>query len=140
MKRVAAQQNYQSEQHQPEAADQHELDTVYPVNRYAPEPEPEYHPAPSFAAAHPEPHADHPHQAADPARYDDALYGQPDPGYEPQEPHYQENPYAYRDAYDDEPAPKRRGGLMTVGIVLALAVVGTGAAYGYRTFMGSNRR
>ena len=35
--------------------------------------------------------------------------------------------------------PKRRGGLMTVAAVLALAVVGTGAAFAYRTYVGSPR-
>ncbi|MBC7586350.1 MAG: SPOR domain-containing protein, partial [Tardiphaga sp.] len=84
------------------------------------------------AGSYPEP--------ADPARYDDALYGQPDPGYEqPQPQNYAEDPYAYQDAYADEPAQKRRGGLMTVGVVLALAVVGTGAAFAYRTYIGSPR-
>lgn len=147
MKRVAAQETYQPNTHQPEVTDLHEPDTAYPVNRYAPEPAPEadYHPAPSFAAAHPDPYADHHHaghhpEPADPARYDDALYGRPDPGYEqPQSQNYAEDPYAYQDAYADEPAPKRRGGLMTVGVVLALAVVGTGAAFAYRTYIGSPR-
>lgn len=146
MKRVAAQETYQPNTYQPEAADQHEQDAAYPVNRYAPEPAPEadYHPAPSFAAAHPDPYADHHHaghhqEPADPARYDDALYGQPDPGYEPQPQNYAADPYAYQDAYADEPAPKRRGGLTTVAVVLALAVVGTGAAFAYRTYIGSPR-
>lgn len=35
--------------------------------------------------------------------------------------------------------PKRRGGLTTVVAVLALAVVGTGAAFAYRTYIGSPR-
>ena len=40
----------------------------------------------------------------------------------------------------EEPAPKKRSsGLMTVAAVLALAVVGTGAAFAYRTFVGSPR-
>ncbi|MDB5656791.1 MAG: Sporulation related [Tardiphaga sp.] len=136
MKRAAAHETYQHE-----TTDQQDLDTVYPVKRYAsqPEPEAEYHPAPSFAA-HDDPYAEQHHEAADPARYDDALYGQPDPGYEePQDQNYQDDPYAYQDSYADAPAPKRRGGLVTVGVVLALAVVGTGAAFGYRTYVGSPR-
>ncbi|MDB5615989.1 SPOR domain-containing protein [Tardiphaga sp.] len=142
MKRVAAQETHQ-DTYQHETTDHQELDTVYPVKRYAPQPQPEaeYHPAPSFApAAHADSYADHHAEPADPARYDDALYGQPDHGYEqPHDQNYQDDPYAYQDGYADEPAPKRRGGLMTVGVVLALAVIGTGAAYGYRTYIGSPR-
>ena len=37
-----------------------------------------------------------------------------------------------------EPA-RKRGGMMTVVMVLALAVVGTGGAYAYRTYLGSSR-
>ncbi len=136
MKRVAAQENYQREN-----ADQPDPGAEYPVAQYPaqPEPEPEYHPAPSFAA-HADTYVDSHQEPADPARYDDALYGQPDPGFEqPQEQNYSDDPYAYQDGYADEPAPKRRGGLMTVAVVLALAVVGTGAAFAYRTYVGSPR-
>src|SRR6185312_10711703 len=35
---------------------------------------------------------------------------------------------------------KRRGGLLTVVAVLVLAVVGTGAAFAYRTYIGSARK
>ena len=38
-----------------------------------------------------------------------------------------------------EPVRKRGGGLMTVAVVLALAVVGTGGAFAYRTYVGSPR-
>jgi hypothetical protein len=38
--------------------------------------------------------------------------------------------------YDDAPRPKRRKGLLTVAAVLALAVVGTASAVGYRSFFG----
>ena len=38
--------------------------------------------------------------------------------------------------YDDAPSGGRRRGLVTVMAVLCLAVVGTGAAFGYRTFFG----
>jgi hypothetical protein len=110
------------------------------VHRYATPraaPEPNYHDAPPFADADPEP---------DPSRYDDALYGQADPGTE--EPQYdqayaEDDPYGYQDGYGDddveEPARKRGGGLMTVAIVLALAVVGTGGAFAYRTYVGTPR-
>ena len=49
-------------------------------------------------------------------------------------------PTPIRASYEEEPAPKKRSsGLMTVAAVLALAVVGTGAAFAYRTFVGSPR-
>jgi hypothetical protein len=88
----------------------------------------------------------------DPARYDDVLYDQnsqnaphyadaqyqQDQNYDYQD---QADPNGYPPAYaDDFEEPKRkRGGLITVAAVLALAVVGTAAAYGYRSFTGSVR-
>jgi hypothetical protein len=116
--------------------------SVHPLRRYAaahPPAEPEYHEAPPFAAE-PDQHAQ-----ADPARYDDALYGQPDPGtYEAQQRDaaYADDPYAYQDGYGEESEENqkpRRGGMITVVAVLALAVVGTGGAFAYRTYMGSSR-
>ena len=100
-----------------------------------PAPEPDYQPEPPYADDE---------QEADPARYDDALYGQLETGAQDiqREPAYPDDPYAYQDGYDDgaeEPAPKRRGGMMTVAVVLALAVIGTGAAFAYRTYVGSPR-
>jgi hypothetical protein len=86
----------------------------------------------------------------DPARYDDVLYDQNSqnaPQYA--DGQYQQNhdyqdqadPNGYPPAYaDDIEEPKRkRGGLMTVAAVLALAVVGTAGAYGYRSFTGTVR-
>jgi hypothetical protein len=116
--------------------------SVHPLRRYAaahPPAEPEYHEAPPFAA---EPEQ---HTQADPARYDDALYGQPDPGtYDAlqRDPAYADDPYGYQDGYGEEAEEDqkpRRGGMMTVVAVLALAVVGTGGAFAYRTYMGSPR-
>ena len=80
----------------------------------------------------------------DPSRYDDALYGQLDSGAQQaqHDPAYADDPYAYQDGYDDgaeEPVQKRRGGMITVAVVLALAVVGTGGAFAYRTYVGSPR-
>jgi hypothetical protein len=127
---------------QQEAAPQLDFDTsVHPLRRYAaahPPAEPEYHEAPPFAAD-----ADQPSQA-DPARYDDALYGQPDPGaYDAQRQGAgYADPYGYQDGYGEEPEEDRkprRGGMITVAAVLALAVVGTGGAFAYRTYMGSPR-
>jgi hypothetical protein len=111
---------------------------VHPLKRYAaahPAPEPDYHEAPPFAAE-----ADH---EADPSRYDDALYGQLDAdGQDPHAQTYSDDPYAYQDGYAEaaeEPLRKRRGGMITVAFVLALAVLGTGAAFAYRTYVGSPR-
>jgi hypothetical protein len=113
---------------------------VHPLHRYAaahPAPEPDYHEAPSFA--------DDTDYEADPSRYDDALFGEPDGGPQQEVRHgqaYSDDPYAYQDGFgegDEEPAQKRRGGMVTVGVVLALAVFGTGAAFAYRTYVGSPR-
>ena len=94
-------------------------------------------PAPPFADAEHEP---------DPSRYDDALYGQLDSRPAAIRSTTRPMPtiaYAYQDtAMATAPrssAPKRRGGLITVAAVLALAVVGTGGAFAYRTYVGSPR-
>jgi hypothetical protein len=109
---------------------------VHPLHRYAAQP----------AAHHDHYHAqsyDQGDEQADPSRYDDALYGQLEAGAQDfqREPAYPDDPYAYQDGYEEEAeeAPKRRGGLLTVVAVLALAVVGTGAAFAYRTYVGSPR-
>jgi hypothetical protein len=115
--------------------------SVHPLRRYAaaqPAAEPDYHEAPPFAAD-----ADQ-HPQADPARYDDALYGEPDPGtYEAQQQDtaYADDPYADQDGYAEEAEDHkpRRGGMITVVAVLALAVIGTGGAFAYRTYMGPPR-
>jgi hypothetical protein len=87
----------------------------------------------------------------DQSRYDDVLYDQNSqnaPQYADEQ--YQQN-YNYQDQSDPNGYPpfyadgaleepkRRRGGLTTVVAVLALAVVGTAAAYGYRSFTGSPR-
>jgi hypothetical protein len=150
-------------------AEQQDYQEAHPVQRYGVEPaEPatNYHDAPAFAA-HAEPHAqDHGYrdqnyqdpayqeqaypaqsyqgqEQHDPNRYDDALYGAADGAHtrqHPQDEQYQDDPYGYRDDYaEQEPAPKRRSGMMTVAAILALAVVGTGGAFAYRSFVGSSR-
>jgi len=111
---------------------------VHPLHRYAAQhaaPEPDYHQAPPFADADQEP---------DPSRYDDALYGQIDTGAQESQhdPAYADDAYAYQDSYGDgaeDHVRKRRGGMVTVIVVLALAVLGTGAAFAYRTYVGSPR-
>ncbi|HTO67579.1 MAG TPA: SPOR domain-containing protein [Bradyrhizobium sp.] len=81
----------------------------------------------------------------EPARYDDALFGQLDtggPAFQRQQP-YPDDPYAFQDEeYDDgeeEEAPRRGNGLAKVAVFLALGVIGTGAAFAYRSYMGSAR-
>ncbi len=86
------------------------------------------------------------HAAADPHRYDDALYGQIDTAlaneslqYAP-ETAYQDDPYAYPGDYADDPeeaAGKPRRRLLPIAAILALAVVGTGGAYAYRSLTGA---
>jgi hypothetical protein len=86
----------------------------------------------------------------DQSRYDDVLYDQNSQNH----PHYasggyqqdgyqdQQDPNAYQPFYEDEPQEepaRKRGGLMTVVAVLALAIVGTAAAYGYRSYTGAPR-
>jgi hypothetical protein len=118
---------------------------VHPVHRYAAQPpQVPAHQAPpeqDYYDEQPQQQfADEPQQ--DPSRYDDALYGRLETGehdYQ-RDPAYPDDPYAYQGEYEEEPAPKKRSsGLMTVAAVLALAVVGTGAAFAYRTFVGSPR-
>ena len=121
------------------------------------EPEPEYQPSPvhplhRYAAQQPAAHEQDHHapaqqyadeQPVDPSRYDDALYGQLESGQHEyaRDPAFPDDPYAYQSDYEEEPEPprKRSNGLITVAAVLALAVVGTGAAFAYRTYVGSPR-
>ncbi|MDE2378345.1 SPOR domain-containing protein [Bradyrhizobium sp.] len=112
---------------------------AHPLHRYAAQqpaaPEPDYD----------EPQAYHaPEVQPDPSRYDDALYGQLESSEQDyqRDPAYPDDPYAYQNDYPEEDVEeprRRRGGMMTVAAVLALAVVGTGGAFAYRTFMGSPR-
>jgi hypothetical protein len=60
---------------------------------------------------------------------------QPDPFYAPE----RAMPPASDDMYEeDAPPPRRRGGLGMVAGIVALALVGTGAAYGYRTLVSGS--
>ena len=110
---------------------------VHPLHRYAAAhaaPEADYDPAPPFADA------DH---ERDLSRYDDALYGELDSGAAAQhDPAYADDAYTYHESYGDGEAdvmPKRRGGMVTVVAVLALAVFGVGGAFAYRTYTASAR-
>ncbi|MCA6109049.1 SPOR domain-containing protein [Bradyrhizobium cenepequi] len=128
---VAPSQDYEEPDIQPSA--------VHPLHRYAAQ-----HaaaPAPEYREELP---LEEPAQQPDLSRYDDALYGQIEAGEQDfqREAAYPDDPYAYQSAaYEEEEPPprKRSSGLMTVASVLALAVVGTGAAFAYRTYVGSPR-
>jgi len=130
----AAEQDYPSEDYPSEDYPSQDYpSSVHPLQRYAtPRAEPVQDYDPPFEEAEHEP---------DPSRYDDALYGHIDTGAQQAQhnPAYPEDPY-YQDGYDDgaeEQVQKRRGGMVTVAVVLALAVVGTGAAFAYRSYIGS---
>ncbi|MBR1265895.1 SPOR domain-containing protein [Bradyrhizobium sp. AUGA SZCCT0222] len=134
----------------------HDAPPLPPQQEYE-EPEPEYQPSPvhplhRYAAQQPAAHEQDYHETAqqyaaeqpvDPSRYDDALYGQLESGQHEfaRDPAFPDDPYAYQSDYEEEPEPprKRSNGLITVAAVLALAVVGTGAAFAYRTYVGSPR-
>jgi hypothetical protein len=109
---------------------------VHPLHRYAAQPpaQPDYDSAQLFA--------DTPHEQPDPSRYDDALYGSLDEGVQSaqHDQAYADDAYAYEDdRHFEVEEPRKRGGLITVFAVLALAVFGVGGAYAYRTFTGSAR-
>lgn len=127
------QDDHQAQYHDPQAY----AASGYPAPAYPPQQEQSY---PGYDAyGHPQiqPAQEH----LDPNRYDDALYGQADDAqHYQQHEQYDDEPYAYQQGYaEQQPAPKRRGGLLTVAAVLSLAVVGTGGAFAYRTFVGSPR-
>ncbi|WP_257164974.1 SPOR domain-containing protein [Bradyrhizobium sp. SRS-191] len=80
----------------------------------------------------------------DSSRYDDALFGQMGGGQQgfQGDDGFQDGQYGYQDGYDEgeeEERPRRRSGMSTVLAVLTLAVVGTGGAYGYKTYISSAR-
>jgi len=111
---------------------------VHPLHRYAQPavPEEEYpEEEPAYQEAE---------QQSEASRYDEALYGQIESGVQDyqREPAYPDDPYAYQDGHDEEADRRsagRRGKLLTVAAVLALAVVGTGAAFAYRTYFSAAR-
>jgi hypothetical protein len=114
---------------------------VHPLQRYAaahPPAEPEdYDPADLFADTPQE------HHEPDLSRYDDALYGSLDSGAQnaQHDQAYADDGYAYEEdqPFDAMDQPRRRGGMITVVAVLALAVFGVGGAFAYRTYTGSAR-
>ncbi|MDA9500426.1 SPOR domain-containing protein [Bradyrhizobium sp. CCBAU 11357] len=138
---------------------------VHPLHRYTAKPaapEPVVHQAQAYqdhayqdqayqeqayqqhGQAHQEQSYQEPYAQPDPSRYDDALYGRLETGEQDfqREPAYPDDPYAYQSDYPEdevEEPKKQRGGMMTVAAILALAVVGTGAAFAYKTYIGSPR-
>lgn len=132
---------------------------VHPLHRYVAKPaapEPVVDQPQAYQGTHQEPvyqqqgQAHHeqsshaPDAQPDPSRYDDALYGRLETGEQDyqREPAYPDDPYAYQSDYPEdevEEPKKQRGGMMTVAAILALAVVGTGAAFAYKTYFGSPR-
>lgn len=133
---------------------------VHPLHRYSAKPavpEPDVHqpqayqdqgfqdqPYQQHGQAYQEQAYQEPYAQPDPSRYDDALYGRLETGEQDyqREPAYPDDPYAYQSDYPEEEVEeprKRRGGMMTVAAILALAVVGTGAAFAYKTYIGSPR-
>jgi SPOR domain len=116
--------------------------SVHPLHRYAaahPPAEPNY-----AAEAEYDSHQtfDDPAHAPDPSRYDDALYGSLDSAPQPAQydQGYADNSYAYdEDEHFEAPEPRRRGGMITVAAVLALAVFGVGGALAYRNYTGVTR-
>lgn len=68
------------------------------------------------------------------AAYAQPGYGQPAYGQSA----YGEMPKVVTRPIGEEPAARRRGGLVTVLAVLALAVVGTATAFGYRAMFGNS--
>ena len=82
--------------------------------------------------------------APDPSRYDDALYGQLESSIQDLQraQAYSDDPYADEAGYEEaeeEPVQKRKGGMFAVAGILALAVVGTAAAYGYHHYSTAHR-
>ncbi len=110
---------------------------VHPLHRYAAQPIAEEH------YQH-EPPLEEGDEQLDPSRYDDALYGELETGAQDfqRDPAYPDDPYAYQEGDEeeaDDSGRKRRGGFLTVAAVLALAVLGTGAAFAYRSYFTSSR-
>src|SRR5262249_25171596 len=82
-----------------------------------------------------------------PVLSDDDFYTAHDEarGYPAEQAAYQNDPYEQdavqyvdEEYYEDVPAPRRRMGIVAIAGVLALAVVGTAGAFGYRALFGSS--
>ncbi|WJR81588.1 SPOR domain-containing protein [Bradyrhizobium sp. NP1] len=124
------------EEPEPEPEPDYQPSAVHPLHRYA------QHPAPQEAYDE-QPYEGEGEVEVDPSRYDDALYGQLEGEHDYQrDAAYPDDPYAYQQGYAEEGedgGEKRRGGLLKVAAVLVLAVVGTGAAFAYRSYVSVPR-
>jgi SPOR domain len=113
-------------------------EVAHPMQRYGAEPAP---PQPQFRD---EQGFDDREQ--EPARYDDALFGQLDtggPAFQREQP-YPDDPYAFQDdgyeeGEEEDDRPKRGNGFAKMVLFLVIGVIGTGAAFAYRTYMGASR-
>jgi len=82
------------------------------------------------------------------SRYDDVLYDQIKAGEQDfhRDPAYPDDPYAYENdqfqhSFDEDQPENRRRGMAKIAVIIALlAVVGTGGAYAFRTFVGPRHR
>ena len=70
-----------------------------------------------------------------PPAHADHGAGYQEPPFDPNNPHHGTEE---QDFYDDEPAPRRRMGVLVIAGVFALAVIGTAGAFGYRALFGSS--
>jgi hypothetical protein len=104
--------------------------------------EPRYAPAPEMA-----PPPDQ-HDAAGVGFPEEAYAQGPVPGYgpEPGQADFEQGPYypniphegVEEEHYYDDVPPRRRMGILAIAAVLALAVIGTAGAFGYRALFGSS--
>ncbi len=121
------------------------VDPIHPLHRHSAQPQPQpdtyyqderYQDQPAYADEE---------SAADPSRYDDALYGQIESSIQDLQraPAYPDDSDAYEAGYaeeaEQEPVKKRKGGMFAVAGILALAVVGTAGAYGYHRYFTGHR-
>jgi hypothetical protein len=129
---------------EPEPEQDYQPNSVHPLHRYAAQ---QQHAAPQQDYQQPqhdhEPQYEESESEVDPSRYDDALYGQIESGAQDyqRDPAYPDDPYAYQDGYEDgeDQGEKSRRGIITVAAVLTLAVIGTGAAFAYRSYVATPR-
>jgi hypothetical protein len=89
----------------------------------------------------PQPYAtqDYGQPASPHAGYEPAGYAEPASQYD-SDPYYQDGAYQNDQPYDDVPPPvsRRRVSILAIAAVIALAVVGTAGAVGYRALFGSS--
>lgn len=68
-----------------------------------------------------------------------ATHHDPHDEFESDDPEYHDGEgYSADDYFDEAPAPRRRNGLLVIMAVLALTVIGTAGAFGYRAMFGGS--